>query len=365
MRNRYALPLFIANCLIFNELCAQSTASEALGLVPDRLAYPIFSSCENEGLQPFEIKTCADAELLKLIARDVRYPDLAREKGAQGMVVIQFTVEKDGSTSGHALAKDIGWGCGEEAVRVLKNLEKKGLRWSPARVGPDPQASKVSVPVRFRLEEAKIWRLTDRRDTVFDRVSEQAFFKMGPDSLHSFIIHKTNYPSADRINCRTGHVSVELLIKKDGSVRIENVLDFHGLGLDFEFAAIQTANKLGGKHFQPAQLNGRPVNTVVELPIFFKSSANECAEANEKFDLAMVKADSALIIEERGEHQKAIEKAAESLDLAPENTEMLYFRGLWNFQNGEKDLACEDWAEVKKRLGLTWFEQIRRLACGR
>ncbi|WP_439481033.1 TonB family protein, partial [Cyclobacterium plantarum] len=55
------------------------------------------------------------------IATELEYPLEARRKGIEGEVEVQFTVEKDGSLTNIKAIKGIGFGCNEEAERVIKN----------------------------------------------------------------------------------------------------------------------------------------------------------------------------------------------------------------------------------------------------
>lgn len=48
--------------------------------------------------------------------------------GLKGKVIVSFVIEKDGSITDIKVLRDIGYGSGEEAVRVLKNCPK----WTPA-----------------------------------------------------------------------------------------------------------------------------------------------------------------------------------------------------------------------------------------
>jgi len=50
------------------------------------------------------------------------------EPGLKGKVLVSFVVEKDGSLTDIKVLRDIGYGSGKEAERVLK----KGPKWSPA-----------------------------------------------------------------------------------------------------------------------------------------------------------------------------------------------------------------------------------------
>jgi TonB family protein len=85
---------------------------------------------------------------VRFLGANVKYPTLAKENGIQGMVVVEFIVEKDGSITNASIVKDIGGGCGEEAMRVIQTMPK----WEPAKQNNQPVRSKVNVPVKFRLE---------------------------------------------------------------------------------------------------------------------------------------------------------------------------------------------------------------------
>ncbi len=63
------------------------------------------------------------------LAQNMQYPELARRKGVQGRVFVQFVVEKDGAISNAKVVKGIGAGCDEEALRVIASSPK----WIPGR----------------------------------------------------------------------------------------------------------------------------------------------------------------------------------------------------------------------------------------
>lgn len=60
----------------------------------------------------------------EFIAKNYRTPDV---EGLKGKVYLTFVVEIDGSISDIKVLKDIGYGTGEEAIRVLK----KSPKWKP------------------------------------------------------------------------------------------------------------------------------------------------------------------------------------------------------------------------------------------
>ena len=89
-----------------------------------------------------------ERDLLRFLAENIKYPSMAREAGIAGNVALTFVINKDGSVSDAQLLKDIGGGCGKEALRVLALMPK----WSPGEANGHPVKVRFTLPVRFRLE---------------------------------------------------------------------------------------------------------------------------------------------------------------------------------------------------------------------
>lgn len=89
-----------------------------------------------------------ERELLEYLQKNIKYPAIARENGIQGTVVVQFVVDKDGSITQPEVARGIGGGCDEEALRVIREMPK----WQPGKQQGRPVKVKFTLPVRFRLE---------------------------------------------------------------------------------------------------------------------------------------------------------------------------------------------------------------------
>ena len=108
---------------------------------------PMFPACDS--LINYELrKPCADQAMLKFIYENVKYPTTPREGGVEGMTVVSFIVEKDGSISRLKVVRDIGAGCGEEAIRVVRLFPK----FVPAKMDKKPVRVQFHLPIRFRLE---------------------------------------------------------------------------------------------------------------------------------------------------------------------------------------------------------------------
>ena len=89
-----------------------------------------------------------EKELLKFLAQNIKYPPLARENNIQGNVALTFVVNKNGSVSDVTVLRDIGGGCGKEAVRVVNSMP----RWNPGEANGNPVKVRFTLPVRFKLE---------------------------------------------------------------------------------------------------------------------------------------------------------------------------------------------------------------------
>lgn len=88
-----------------------------------------------------------DEARMSYLSKNLKYPVLAMESGIQGTVYIGFVVEKDGSVTDVKVARGIGGGCDEEAVRVVKAMPK----WTPGKQRGKSVRVRYSVPIRFSL----------------------------------------------------------------------------------------------------------------------------------------------------------------------------------------------------------------------
>ena len=87
--------------------------------------------------------------LLKFLQKNLRYPTPAVNANVGGKVYMQFVVGQDGNISKVDVLKGIGFGCDEEAQRVVKLMPK----WSPGRQSGRAVAVKFTLPISFQLSE--------------------------------------------------------------------------------------------------------------------------------------------------------------------------------------------------------------------
>ncbi len=86
-------------------------------------------------------------KLEEFIENNLQYPKKARELGVEGMVVLQFIVEMDGSLSNVKVVKGIGAGCDEEAVRLIE----ASAPWNAGKQRGKPVRVKMSRIIKFEL----------------------------------------------------------------------------------------------------------------------------------------------------------------------------------------------------------------------
>ena len=89
-----------------------------------------------------------DQKLMEYVAKNIKYPQIARETGIQGRVFVGFVVEPDGSVSNVKVLRGIGGGCDEEAMRVVKNMPK----WKPGKQRGKAVRVSYMLPVNFKLQ---------------------------------------------------------------------------------------------------------------------------------------------------------------------------------------------------------------------
>lgn len=89
-----------------------------------------------------------DLKLMEYIAQNINYPQEALESGIQGRVFVSFVVEPNGSITNEKVLRGIGYGCDEEAIRVVKTMPK----WIPGKRKGKPVRVSVTIPVKFMFQ---------------------------------------------------------------------------------------------------------------------------------------------------------------------------------------------------------------------
>lgn len=112
---------------------------------------PLFPGCEDLGSYS-EKQQCAAAKLEEFLQGNLRFPEKALERGVEGIVLISFIVEKDGTVNNGRILHDLGMGTGKEALRLVQLLNTKGLKFSPQKSGGRAVRVMYTVPIRFEIK---------------------------------------------------------------------------------------------------------------------------------------------------------------------------------------------------------------------
>ncbi len=87
------------------------------------------------------------AEYVKWLTKNLRYPSSAQRMRVQGKVAITFIVERDGKITDVKVAQSLYSACDNEALRVMRMMPD----WKPGRHKGEPCRTMVCVPIVFKL----------------------------------------------------------------------------------------------------------------------------------------------------------------------------------------------------------------------
>ena len=89
-----------------------------------------------------------EQKLMEFIGNNVVYPKEAINAGIEGKVFVEFYIEKDGTVCDAKVLRGIGYGCDEEALRVIGLMPK----WFPGKVRGHSVRVRYTLPINFKLE---------------------------------------------------------------------------------------------------------------------------------------------------------------------------------------------------------------------
>lgn len=85
--------------------------------------------------------------MMKFLAKNIAYPQNARDEGISGRVVVQFDIDADGLPKNTRILESVNPLLDAEAVRLVNIMP----RWYPARVDGELVKVSFTLPVRFGL----------------------------------------------------------------------------------------------------------------------------------------------------------------------------------------------------------------------
>ncbi|MDN3671553.1 M56 family metallopeptidase [Flavobacterium branchiarum] len=87
------------------------------------------------------------AEFYKFVGKNYKMSPEATKNKIKGKVFVKFFIEKDGSLTDFKILRDLDYGTGKEAIRVLKLSPK----WKPATINNKPARIMYSLPITIQM----------------------------------------------------------------------------------------------------------------------------------------------------------------------------------------------------------------------
>jgi TonB family protein len=214
------------------------------------------------------------------LAKNLRYPPIAKANDVTGKVLVTFVVEKDGRLTDMKVIRGVGSGCDEEALRVIKASEK----WLPGKMLNGkvvrqqytlpitfsdtsqpvmPGSSKVAITSSQQTSIAS--SATDRQNMIYTTAEEQAAYPGGPLAFSEYVKKNLKYPVTARTSSIQGKVFITFVIERDGTLNDIKVL--RGVRADIDAEAIRLV-KASGK-WMPAKYRNAAVRQQYTLPVSF------------------------------------------------------------------------------------------------
>ena len=107
----------------------------------------VYPGCENYKDKQSRYM-CFQKAIMKHVKKNFKYPEIAKEMGIQGRVIIQFVIGKDGSISKVFVLRGIDKHLDDEAIRIVKKLPKMQPAEQRGRAVP----VSFMLPITFKLQ---------------------------------------------------------------------------------------------------------------------------------------------------------------------------------------------------------------------
>ena len=110
---------------------------------------PFFYGCAIDVSDAQAHRLCSDQALMQFISTYLAYPHQARQMGLEGTVYVSFVVDESGLVTQMKLVRDIGGGCGEAALELLREMP----RWEPGLMNGQKVKVRLNLPIQFSLRD--------------------------------------------------------------------------------------------------------------------------------------------------------------------------------------------------------------------
>jgi len=113
---------------------------------------PYFYGCNEANASEEEKRNCSNRNLIRFISNELTYPATAKDEGIEGTVYVGFVINEQGEVVTPKVIRDIGGGCGEAALNVIKSMPI----WEPGLHQGHPVKIKLNVPIHFSFKNEAV-----------------------------------------------------------------------------------------------------------------------------------------------------------------------------------------------------------------
>jgi protein TonB len=147
----------IKEAVVANKTIEGDPNANEIIVAPEAIAAPSKGTVVEAAPEPEKIFTVVEqqpefpggqSEMYKFLQKNMRYPSAASRANVSGRVFMSFVVNVDGSIQDVSVLKGLGFGCDEEAMRVVKAMPK----WKPGKQSGRAVRVKYNLPINFQLE---------------------------------------------------------------------------------------------------------------------------------------------------------------------------------------------------------------------
>ena len=199
-----------------------------------------------------------DAELLKYIASNIKYPKESQDNGEQGRVICSFIVGRDGSVNNPEVLRGVTPLLNEEAVRVINTMP----RWNPGMQRGKAVAVKYTVPITFRLKSPVV----ETKEETLTVVDVMPQYPGGDRELLKFIAQSIKYPTDAQEAGVQGRVICSFVVDKKGNIVEPKII--RGIDPSLDAEALRVIGMM--PRWTPGRQDGKAVRVLYTVPITFR-----------------------------------------------------------------------------------------------
>ena len=238
---------------------------------------------------PFAQFSGGNEARLKFIYEHLIYPQEAKEKGIEGVVIVKFKVDTNGIISNIETIKGIGGGCDQESERIVSIMPN----WEPAKLSNGKAVEAwMNMPIKFSLKivnnreflehNINIDSLINSTDLhsislVLDSTSEEVAidtityithpsapsFPGGGTQMIDFIMKNIAYPDEAIKEGIQGTIYVKFYVDSLGL--ISNIEVIRGIGGGCDKEIIRVVKKM--PRWEPALKFGKPIGSWCSIAV--------------------------------------------------------------------------------------------------